>query len=239
METANIYTSEDLNQYPTPELVPLIADASSEPFELQMLVKQVLKQRMLAAKLSVETLKSESSSQRAASSRIYRMMILEEVERLETIRNKEKSIAKEDRRMARISGRKKAYKMQTETLIRPDKDKSIFKIKKQWINTGFIQTLYSSDYPSERTWFEGEPFEMLQNRIQQTARPYELFEKGSDIRKSGFNGYRYNMDSFNRDNSQLCWFAIYLNNVLEQQPNGEFWSMEVFSWGKRRGNKTL
>jgi hypothetical protein len=197
-------------------------------------VKQTLKQRMQIAKLSLETLKMESETERATSSRIYKMMLLEEIERLETIRNKEKSVAKEENRMAKISGRKKAYKMQTETLLRSDKDKSIFKIKKQWINTCFIQTLYSSDYPAERIWFEGEPFEMLQNRIQQSTRPYELFEKGSDIRKSGFNGYRYNMDAFNRDNAQLCWFAIYLNNVLEQQPNGEFWGMEVFAWGKRR-----
>ena len=83
-------------------MIPIIADTSTESFHLQRLVKDSLKQRMQMAKLSVETLKMESETDRATSSRIYKMMLLEEIERLETIRNKEKAVAKEDKRMAKI-----------------------------------------------------------------------------------------------------------------------------------------
>ena len=236
MEAQKLYTSDDLAKLNTADLVVLIADASVQDFGVQLSVKQILKQRMGNMKVALEAIKHELKSQRASSSRIYKMMLAEEIERRETFRNTENAIEKEESRIAKISGRKKPYKMAIETLLRDDKQESIFKIKKQWLNTGYIETVYSRDFPAERVWFEGEPFKMLQGKIASHSRPYELFEKGSEIRKAGFNGYTFNMSCFNRDHAKLCWFAIYLNNVLEQQPNGEFWGMEVFSWGKRRGN---
>ena len=232
MNTADIYTSEDLAKLETKELIAIISDHSEFDLDLQIRAKNIIHARMTSQKIRFEVFEPETRSERAESSRIYRMMLFEEIERRKALEMREKSVNKADATVAVVQGRKKAYRLPKETLLKPDKNESIFKIKKQWANTGYVETIYSRDFPSERTWFEGEQLQMVEDKLQQEPEPYKFFDKGG-LRKPGFNGFLYNKQCLERDFNQFSWFGIYLNNVLEQQPNGEFWSMEVFSWGKR------
>ena len=234
METQEIYTRSDMEQLTSTELVAFLFDQTEADFSLQVLAKDILKERMAKPSVPLKALQSELQSQRANISRIYKMLLLEEIEHRKAKEHKQQALAKEQQRVATITGRKRKYQLPSETLLRADRDESIFKIKLQWHNTRFIETIYSRDYPSERSWFKGDQLKMLEQKLGQSSAPSEFFEKGG-LRKSGFNGFLYNLSRFQRDSGNVCWFAIYLNNVLEQQPNGEFWSMEVYSFGKRLG----
>ena len=175
---------------------------------------------------------AEMATARASSSKAYKILLQEEVHRRKASKAQREGVEKDEQRVAKITGRKRKYTGPAETLLRADNNESIFKIKVQWKNTKFIDTIYSRDFPSERTWFQGDQLTMLEQKLGQSQSPGEFFQKGG-LRNAEFNGFTYNLSRFERDASQLCWFAIYLNLVLEQQPNGEFWGMELFSWGKR------
>jgi hypothetical protein len=136
-------------------------------------------------------------------------------------------------------------------LLDSDWKESIFKVKFQYANLTdyhgakvyFEEKRFSRDYDSERLQFsDPEKYEVLMNHINASRRDetWKIFAPGSLIRKAGFNGWNYNIEKvFKPLQPKLCWFAIYLNLVLEQQPNGEMMSMELMSWGQKKQNPPM
>ena len=232
MEEQKIYTKADMQALSTVEVIAFLSDHSSAEFDVQYMAKELLQARMSNMAVSTEAIEAEMATARASSSKAYKILLQEEVHRRKASQAQREGVEKDEQRVAKITGRKRKYTGPAETLLRADNNESIFKIKVQWKNTKFIDTIYSRDFPSERTWFQGDQLTMLEQKLGQSQSPGEFFQKGG-LRNAGFNGFTYNLSRFERDASQLCWFAIYLNLVLEQQPNGEFWGMEIFSWGKR------
>jgi hypothetical protein len=231
-KSIEIYTLEDARKLHTRELIPILADGSNFPAEVRMIAKQVINMRIQSSQTTFDQVQGELSSDRVVGNPNYEMLVREELLRRKDAERKKESVEKHDGTI-QVRGKRGSFKLATETLMQADKNDSIFKIKQQWSNTRFINTYYSRDFSSERRWFEGEKLEMVKATLENGSKEhFELFDKGG-LREGGFNGFTWNVKNTESIQSGLCWFAIYLNNITQQQPNGEFWSMEVLSFGKK------
>ena len=175
-----------------------------------------------------------------------------EIRNREDQRYIENSVKKQDEILAKKGKASLAKQHQTATLLEGHRNESVFKIRYQWKNTGYMHTIYSRDYQFEREYFYGQAINMVAEKVNQTKYLSDLFNVGSKIIKQGFKGFTYSLEMFNKYKKQhgdnLCFFAIYLNPIqkcsidgtmgffkgVHQDPN--YLPMEVFKYGQEINN---
>ena len=206
---------------------------------LQEEAKNIIRQRLgRVDKITATILQTEYNN--IARPAWYKELVLEETKRRQAFLEKQQ--VKKEERESYIKGKPKKKTAAYYKLLDAHWQHSIFKIKWQFKEPNqhgdyWLSKKYSRDYGDERQKIAGIGDQLLRKMLREKGEfGYELFYKGG-LKDAGFNGFMYSMKTFNslRESDKIGFFAVYLNNVLEQHVNEEFYSMEIWRWGELRG----
>lgn len=200
--------------------------------------KDILKQRISkVSTVSETTLKQEWAKEKYPQ--WFKVMLVEELERRKAFG--QRKATKEQERADYLKSKPKPKTAAYYKLLDAHYQRSIFKIKWQFKDANkhgkyWISKKYSRDYGDERQKLEALSEPLLRRMMREKGEfAYDLFYKGG-IKEAGFNGFMYSMKTFNslREDDKIGFFAVYLNNILDQHVSGEFYSMEIWRWGELR-----